>query len=185
MPEQNANDELKDFLENNPQIAEFVKSNVRIKNNLIRIFNDEFKPEVYLKDRNAEYLRLLKNLKVKVANFYVDKITSNSIKAGNSKLFCQAQDEFELLYIQLLKFRLVVSPVVQIATNTHNETKIKYYFAKGFWINEEGKRERKFIRSVGRVDTFKGGKNDLGLKEEAAKKIQEAAFEAYKKEYNN
>lgn len=185
MPEQNADDELKAFLEKNPQIAEYVKSNIRIKNNLIRIFDDQFKTEAIFNDRNTEYLRLLKNLKVKVANFYIDKISSNSIKADNSKLFCQAQDEFELLYIQLLKLRLVVSPVVQIATNTHNETKIKYYFAKGFWINEEGKRERKFIKSVGRVDTFKGGKNDLGLKEEAAKKIQEAAFEAYQKEYNN
>jgi hypothetical protein len=185
MPEQNADDELKAFLEKNPQIAEYVKSNIRIKNNLIRIFDDQFKPEVYLKDRNAKYIILLKNLKVKVATFYIDKITSEEIKTENSKLFCQAQDEFELLYIQLLKFRLVVSPKVQIAKNTHNETKIKYYFAKGFWINEEGKEYRKFIKSVGRVDTFKGGKDDYNLKEEAAIKIQEAAFEAYKKEYNN
>ena len=73
------------------------------------------------------------------------------------------------MFIQLLKFRLVVSPKVQIAKNTHNETKIKYYFAKGFWINEEGKEYRKFIKSVGRVDAFKGGKNDHELNEEAAK----------------
>jgi hypothetical protein len=185
MPEQNADDELKAFLDKNPQIAEYVKSNIRIKNNLIRIFDDQFKKEVFAKERNLEYLNLLKNLKVKVANFYIDKITNNTINTGNTKLFCQAQDEFELLFIQLLKFRLVVSPKVQIAKNTHNETKIKYYFAKGFWINEEGKEYRKFIKSVGRVDAFKGGKNDHELNEEAAKKIQEAAYEAYKKEYNN
>lgn len=183
MPEQNADDELKLFLDKNPQIAEYVKSNIRIKNNLIRIFDDQFKKDVFLKERNVEYLNLLKNLKVKVANFYIDKITNESINAGNTKLFCQAQDEFELLFIQLLKLRLVVSPVVQIAKNTHNETKIKYYFAKGFWINEEGKKVRRFIKSVGRVDAFNGGKDDKALKEEATAKIQEAAYEAYKKEY--
>jgi len=54
---------------------------------------------------------------------------------------------------------------------------------KGFWLNENGIKERKYFKSLGKFDTYPEGVSDKNAILEGRKKIREAMYSDYLKIY--
>ncbi|SNS70657.1 hypothetical protein SAMN06295967_1185 [Belliella buryatensis] len=86
-------------------------------------------------------------------------------------------------FLQMKRLQLVIQPDVQIATSVHSKSKITYLTARGFWLNDKGERERKYVKSLGRLDEFDGGKKDPLVIKLGIEKIREESLKDYNQRY--
>ncbi len=85
--------------------------------------------------------------------------------------------------IQLMRLRLVIQPDVKISRNKHPRTTHSYLAIKAYWISDSGKRERKFTKSVGRIENYPQKEKDPQALADGIKLIQPVLFENYQEIY--
>ena len=147
------------------------------------VSEDHFNEDVYRNSENCTYLAILKKLKESIVEFYFTKIQDIESLNMDLKIIADINDRIGHFILQLMKLRLVIQPEVQISMNVHPRTNIKYLAIKAYWIDDNGKKIRKFTKSIGRAENYpKGIKDDKALTD-GIKLIQPVIFEAYKEEY--
>ena len=135
---------------------------------------DSFKPETLTKQRNQKYLSDLKKLRSEFLEYYHSKD-----KHYNGFVHTKIDN-----YItQFKRLKMLIEPTIQLTFNVHKITKITYLTAKGFWLTDEGKIERKFVKSIGRLDNYKLGIKDPAAIEDAESEIQKLIYNEYVRYY--
>ncbi len=89
----------------------------------------------------------------------------------------------EEFLIQIARLRMIIDPEIQLSRNIHKKTNILYMKVKGFWLNDEGVKERKFFKSLGKFDTYPNGIEDENAILEGRRKIREVMLSEYLKTY--
>ncbi len=153
------------------------------KRMIYEILNDGFKEDTKSKGRNLSLISKLNQLKSKTIDFYLQSIKDNELKNPELKYNCDVYTKIGEYLIQLMRYRMVIEPEIQLTTNVHKQTKITYLTVKGFWLNDNGIKERKFSRSLGRADEYPMGKDDAKALEDATIKMQLILQDEYLKYY--
>lgn len=156
------------------------KNNIDVNDMLNFIYVDNFKEDTYLNQNNITYLYELKLLKDTISAFYFKSL--EELK-GNHNLVCDVHSKIGRYGLQLMRLRKIIEPDFNISINPHKQTKINYLVIKGFWLNDSGKKERMFTKSLGRLDEFPGGRTGKKSLDEGKIKIQEVMFNKYKELY--
>lgn len=143
------------------------------------VFKDNFDSfsEDYLVQ---ELIEELNQLKSQLLNYYFSTILE---KSNEFQYFPDSHSKLSMYYIQLQRLKMTISPVFQFAFSTHSVSKIKYLTVRGFWMNDVGEKERKFVKSIGRDDQFKNSKNDPLASKIAVNTLREVMLEEYRKTY--
>jgi len=150
-------------------------------NNLVNfIFIDNFKTDPHLNPNNLDYLFELKVVKETFSAYCFKSL--DEIKE-NHQFVSDVYSRIGAYVIQLLRIRSIVDPEYKISVNSHNVSNYDYLIVKSYWINDEGKKERKFSKLIGRSDEFPGGKMGEKAQEVGLTKIQEVMFAHYKEIY--
>ena len=161
-------------------IIEGIQNREEAKEIALWALHDDFKKTTSQKSRNKTHLKNLQSLKREFLDFYF-KSLKNTEK--DIKINCDIHTKIAKYVLQIIRYRMVIEPEIQRTVNQHKKTQIKYLTAKGFWMNDEGVKERKFIKSIGRLDGFTNGKEDSSAIEESELKIQELLYEEYLNTY--
>lgn len=160
-----------------------IKYPAAVKKKVLSILRDEFPKEVVSRASNKEYLNQLSFLKTLYLDFYLSTVGQDNILFGKYDHHCDINERLNQFQLQLERLRMVINPEIQLTVNPHKQTKIIYLTVKGFWLNDEGKKERKFSKSLGRADEYEIGKDDPRAIQEATLKIQEVLFQEYSRLY--
>jgi len=94
-------------------------------------------------------------------------------------LICRNEEYF----LQIARLRMTIDPEIQLSRNIHKKTNILYMKVKGFWLNDEGIKERKFFKSLGKFDTYPNGIEDESAILVGRRKIREVMLSEYLKTY--
>ena len=172
----NSNKNIENVMAKHPEY----KDNIDVNDMMKFIFNDNFKQETYLDQNNITYLYELKILKDTFSEYYFKSL--DEIK-GNHRFVCDVHSRIGRLGLQLMRLRSIIEPQFNISINPHNQTKIDYLVVKSYWLNDEGKKVRKFTKSIGRLDEIKDGRTSKEASELGRVKIQEVMFGHYKEIY--
>ena len=161
-------------------------SNTKRTRELIQfIADDGFEETIFMESRNWSYLSELKKLKEGFVGFYFGRL--EDITKNQKDLDCVADldNRIDDFIIQLLRMRKVIQPDVQVSSNTHARTGIKYLSIKAYWIDDSGKKVRKFTKSIGRAENYPNGIDDKQALEEGIRLIQPVLYESYKEVYKD
>ena len=155
-----------------------------VRNTLKWLEYDNFSSELKRDFEGQYYINELIGLKTSYLNFY--KIYLNEISKVDERLnqvadLVAKNDEYIL---QIARFRMIVDPQIQLSQNIHKQTKILYMKVKGYWLNDEGVKERKFFKSLGRFDLYTNGVKDKNAIIDGRKKIREAMIVEYSNTYS-
>ena len=150
---------------------------------LAEIIDDQFTEVTKGAARNLVFFKKLEKLKTNIIDYYLQSEMSLIKQHEDLKYNCDIHTTIGKMMFQLMRFRMVIQPEIQITINYHKQSEITYLTVKGFWLNDDGSKERKFQRSFGREDEYTLGKNDPKAKEEATIKMQEVLYEEYLKIY--
>jgi hypothetical protein len=101
-------------------------------------------------------------------------------KTGEYLNLLEIYKQVEGRKIQIDKVRLMIENKIIQAEHIHQPTKVIYVVFRAYWINNNGKKERKFSKSIGAKD--KVVINDK-VKEHAAKELELMMWEQYKLDY--
>jgi hypothetical protein len=172
-------EEIDMLLNDMPEIANPKEAKELISEILV----DGFKEETKLKGRNLPLITKLNQLKAKTIDFYLQSFKDNERRHPELKYNCDIHTKIGEYLVQLIRYRMVIEPEIQLTTNVHRMTKITYLTVKGFWFNDYGIKERKFTRSLGRADEYPLGKDDDKAIEDATTKMQSILMEEYLKYY--
>lgn len=147
------------------------------------VLKDDFKEEVK-NDKSLTHLHhRLDKLKKQLLKTYFTSIKKEKEFLDEYEYVGDFNSIISKLFLQMKRLQLVIQPDVQIATSVHATSKITYMTARGFWINETGERERKFVKSLGRLDEFKEGKKDPIIQKLGIEKIREVSLQEYNEKY--
>lgn len=145
------------------------------------IYNDGFEPEIYLDQNNITYLYELKLLKETFIEYYFKSL--EEVKT-NQKYVCDVHKHIGNYSLQLLRLRSVIKPEFNISLNPHKQTGNEYLVVKSYWLDDSGKKIRKFTKSIGRREEFPGDiRKNMKAKAVALEKIKEVMFLHYKEIY--
>ena len=152
------------------------------------VYNDKFTIDTLSRNENRLLLINLSTLKDRILKFYFDQL--NQIQDESIKMVCDVQTTLDKLFLQLVRFRMVIQPEIQISQNIHPVSKISYIAVKSFWIDDNGEKRREFTRSLGPLEDY-GYKtydkeivsNNPKVIEESLKRIQEVIYARYKEYY--
>ncbi|BBE17589.1 hypothetical protein AQPE_1745 [Aquipluma nitroreducens] len=147
------------------------------------VVDDNFKPGTHQRGQNWGYLFALKNLKESIVKFYFTSL--EEIQKGKGE-FTDVRDVYLRIseyMLQLMRLRIVIDPDYKLSRNKHPQTGITYLAIKAYWIDDEGKKVRKFTKSIGREDHYKDGIDDKKAAEDGLKLIQPVLYDYYKEIY--
>jgi hypothetical protein len=154
------------------------------------IDNDNFEPSTLNNIDNGPYLKKLDNLKIEVRAFYELSNTelANGIEKDGEKITQQIKMKnvhyaFKNYLVQIKRLRMVIEPEFNITRVVQPSNKICYLAARGYWINNSGKKERIFTRNFGKEIDYPDGKDDPKAIEDARREIQVLATNEYKSLY--
>lgn len=154
-----------------------------VKNTLRWIIDDQFSDNFVTELSNRNYYNKLKILKEEYFKFYEMMVTELPKLNPELKQTADLVTRNEEYILQITRLRMVVDPEIQLTTNIHKQTKISYIRVKGFWLNDEGVKERKFVKSLGRLDEYENGISGDKAFSDGRAKIREAIYEEYLKYY--
>jgi hypothetical protein len=147
------------------------------------VLEDNFSDEVK-NDKSLTHLHnRLEKLKRKLLKTYFTSIKQEKEFLDEYEYVGDFNSLISRYFLQLKRLQLVIQPDVQIATSVHSVSKITYLTARGFWLNEKGERERKYVKSLGRLDEFEGGKKDPKVLKLGIEKIREESLKEYNQKY--
>jgi len=155
---------------NNPDVADMIHF----------IYNDGFKDETYINQSNISYLFDLKMLKDTFTAFYFKSL--DEVKDDYEKV-CDLHSRIGRFGLQISRLRMVIEPEVTISNNVHSVSKNEYLIGKSYWLNEEGKKIRKFTKLIGRLDEYPGGRTSEKAITDATLKLQEVMYQYYNETY--
>jgi hypothetical protein len=90
----------------------------------------------------------------------------------------------QLKKIQIEKVRLMINHEISFGTNLHTPTGVRYVVFRAYWINNEGKKFRKFAKNIGAEDkVLLNGKVPTHKLNEVEMEIDRMMWEQYKSEY--
>ncbi len=147
------------------------------------ISDDKFEPGTYQRSENWGYLATLKSLKEKIVKFYFTSL--EELQKGKDG-FTDVRDvhlRINGFLLQLMRLRMVINPDYKLSKNKHPQTDHTYLAVKAYWIDDEGKKERKFTKSVGREDSYKEGIKDKQAEKDGLNLIQPVLYDYYKDIY--
>jgi len=180
--EQMSEQAKKDY-ENFMKMMEGVSRTQRTKELIQFVADDKFGDSVYTNSENWSYLAELKGVKEKFVKFYFSKIKDIELNYKDLDIVADIDESLGQFAIQLMRLRLVIQPEVQISTNVHPRTNIKYLAIKAYWCDDNGKKIRKFTKSIGRADNYPKGIEDRKAMTDGVKLIQPVIFETYQEIY--
>lgn len=154
-----------------------------VRNTLKWLEYDMFSSELKRDFEGQYFINELIGLKTSYINFYqiyLDEISKTDEKLNQVADLVAKNDEYIL---QIARFRMIVDPQIQLSQNIHKQTKILYMKVKGYWLNDEGVKERKFFKSLGRFDLYPNGVKDDNAIIDGRKKIREAMLGEYSNIY--
>lgn len=86
--------------------------------------------------------------------------------------------------IQIEKVRLMIEHEISYGTNLHTPTGVRYVVYRAYWINNQGKKFRKFAKNIGAEDkVLVNGEVPKFKITEVEKEIDKMMWEQYKSEY--
>lgn len=150
-----------------------------VRNTLIWLELDNFSKDLIKDFQGQSYLQELNDLKnayVEFYQLYLDEIV-NQQPGLNQVADVVAKNDAYIL--QIARLRMIVDPQIQLSQNVHKQTKILYMKVKGYWLTDNGIKERKFFKSLGRFDSYKGGIKDENALLDGRNKIREAMLSEY------
>jgi hypothetical protein len=147
------------------------------------LLNDGFKPQT-LKDGSKKALLLeLEQLKNKFRN---DLNDVNHIKddSGNPMTPLKTTELIAAAMVQIDKLRLVIQHDLSIVKNLHKPSGVNYVVARAYWIDERGKKFRKFAKNIGSDEkVMEKGKIPTWRLEEVENEIDKMMLNQYREEY--
>ncbi len=181
--EENMNETVQKDYEEFMKLRGKGSNTLRTKELIMYIADDGFNETVFKESRNWVYLSELKKLKESFVRFYFKRL--DDITRNHQELDCVADTDNRIgeYIIQLMRLRKVIQPDVQVSINVHPRTSLKYLSIKAYWIDDSGKKVRKFTKSIGRAENYPGGIEDKQALEDGIKLIQPVLYENYKEIY--
>jgi hypothetical protein len=151
--------------------------------NWVSIDNFANNEKVTNNPRNFMYLNKLNKIKTEFFDFYFESLSTLVNTKSDIATVSQVHDKIGKYCIQIMRLRLLINPEVQLSRNVHTSTKIEYLAAKAFWIDDSGKKVRKFTKSMGRFEEYPGGIKSKKAMDEAIIKLQEQIYIVYRSIY--
>ena len=106
-------------------------------------------------------------------------------KSGKKLTFVDIFNLVEALKIQINKLRLIIEHEYSYGDNTHKPTGTKYIVARTYWIDNKGKKFRKFTKNIGSADKVKvNGLIPEFKKREVEKELDDMMWKQYLSEYS-
>lgn len=174
-----SNNLIKDY---KPQFME-LKEKSEANEFVYLVLQNKFKKEV-LEDKSLTHLHIrLEKLKKKLLKIYFTSLKKDTESYKDYEYIGDYSSLVSKHFLQMERLKLVIQPDVQIATSVHSVTKFTYVTARGFWILDTGKRGRKFIKSLGRLDEFEGGRKNPQILKLGIEKIREESLKEYNQQY--
>lgn len=155
----------------------------RIRELIRFIADDGFEEVVFKESRNWVYLSDLKKLKEDFVKFYFYSLEEMSKNHQEIDHVSDIDNRVADYILQLLRLRKVIQPEVQVSFNTHPRTNLKYLSIKAYWIDDSGRKVRRYTKSIGRAENYPGGIEDKQALEDGIKLIQPVLYENYKEIY--
>jgi hypothetical protein len=146
------------------------------------LYDDKFDSSIFSNIEARLLFSELENLRQKILTLYAEDVNVIAKSLEYSKVY-DIYAKLESMILQLMRLRMVIQPEFQFSKNVHPKTQIAYMAAKGFWLEDDGKRVRCITKSLGRMDDYKNGKNDPKATEKARERLREALYEKYKEIY--
>jgi hypothetical protein len=147
------------------------------------LLNDGFKPQT-LRDGSKKGLLLeLEQLKSKFRN---DLNDANHIKddMGNPMTPLKTTELIAAAMVQIDKLRLVIQHDVSIVKNLHKPSGVNYVVARAYWIDDRGKKYRKFAKNIGSDEkVMVNGKVPTWRLDEIEIEISKMMMKQYREEY--
>lgn len=148
------------------------------------IADDKFDEEIYKDSLNWTYLSRLKSLKEEFVSFYFMKLKDLEKENLDLDSIAELDARISEYVIQLMRLRLVIQPDVKISKNVHPRTDHNYLSIKAYWIDDSGKKVRKFTKSIGRSENYQGIKDKLALSD-GIKLVQPVLYNKYQELYKS
>ena len=150
-----------------------------VRNTLLWLEVEKFSKELDKDFIGRGYLYELEELKNKYLEFYKMYITEIDNADSQLKQIADLVAKNDRYILQISRLRMIVDPQIQLSKNIHKQTKILYMKVKGYWLNDDGVKERKFFKSLGRFDSYpKGIKDEIAI-QDGREKIREAMLAEY------
>lgn len=181
--DENMNETVTKDYENFMKLKEDSSSTQRTRELIRFIADDSFGEDIYKDSDNWTYLAELKRIKETFVRFYFSKLLEIESSYKDLDIVADVDNRIGQFVIQLMRLRLVIQPDVQISKNVHPRTNIKYLAIKAYWIDDNGKKIRKFTKSIGRAENYLQGINDERALFDGIKLIQPVLFDNYKELY--
>lgn len=154
-----------------------------IRNTLRWLEHEKYSKELSKDYIGRGYLTELDELKNTYLEFYKMYITQISSEDSQMKQIADLIAKNDQYILQISRLRMIIDPQIQLSQNIHKQTKILYMKVKGYWLNDEGVKERKFFKSLGRFDSYPKGIKDENAIQDGRAKIREAMLVEYSSIY--
>ena len=107
-------------------------------------------------------------------------------KNGKKLSFISIMKFIDAMKIQINKLRLIIDHEYSYGDNTHKPTNTKYVVARTYWIDNKGKKYRKFTKTMGPADKVKvNGVIPDFKKREVEQELDAMMWNEYLKEYKH
>ena len=169
-----------------------LKNKKEVKEMLTWILDDKFKEETYkmnMKIHNTDvYINELGKLKENMINFYFRNLQELQLEDSNITMSCDIHSTMGIYVLQLMRLRMVIEPEINLLTNPHltnsaTGERTLYLTAKAFWMGDDGKKVRKFTKSLGLMSEYDGKREGIKAKEESVRRLQPMLWDEYRATY--
>ena len=154
-----------------------------IRNTLRWLEHEKYSKELSNDFIGRGYITELDELKNTYLDFYKMYITEISNADSDIKQVADLIARNDQYILQISRLRMIIDPQIQLSQNVHKQTKIVYLKVKGYWLSDEGVKERKFFKSLGRYDSYPKGIKDENAIQDGRAKIREAMLVEYSSIY--
>ncbi len=176
-------EDIKRYYEDFMKMKGVPSTNGKVDEFIAFVVDDNFKAGTHQRTQNWGYLFDLKNLKETIVKFYFASL--DELQKGERE-FTDVRDVYlrinEYMH-QLMRLRIVIDPDYKLSRNKHPQTGITYLAIKAYWLDDDGKKVRKFTKSIGREEQYKDGIDDKKAEEDGLKLIQPVLYDYYKEIY--
>ena len=147
------------------------------------LLNDGFKTQT-LKDGSKKALLLeLEQLKSRFRNNLVHSIQTED-ESGNPMTPLKTTELIAAAMIQIDKLRLIIQHDLSIVKNLHKPSGVNYVVARAYWIDDRGKKFRKFAKNIGSDEkVMEKGKIPTWRLDEVEIEIDKMMLKQYREEY--
>jgi hypothetical protein len=145
--------------------------------------DDKFEPSVYSDGTKRHLIEELNRLKDSFRS-NISSLLGSSGKNANEFSGIQVVYAIQSGKNQIDKLRLVIQNDIYIVSNLHKPTGVIYIVARANWIDNQGKKFRKFAKNIGSDQkVLVNGKIPDWKKNEVRKELYDLMLKQYRSEY--